>query len=232
MGAMTSSGPHHYRTAVLIVAVSLYVTLSIAAAMSGRSAFSVAGLLLMLTILLWPSLAAARRGAWALWLAVTVIMTTALATGYAAAALDTLAIAINGLIGWTFARTLKPGREPLITLLVRQIEGEQRTAAPGIAQYTRSLTAVWAIIMCLQAAALLLIWLQLHFGLPFPPSAALSPWLHRYLRFGSYLVIVVLFVGEHFWRRHYLSHLAHMPFLMAGRRIADNWQQLMRDSIR
>ena len=232
MGAMTSSGPHHYRTAVLIVAVSLYVTLAIAAAMTGRSAYSVAGLLLMLTILLWPSLAAARRGAWALWLAITVIMTTALATGFAQAALDTLAIAINGLIGWTFARTLKSGREPLITLLVRQIEGEQRADAPGIAEYTRSLTAVWAIIMCLQAAALLLIWLQLHFGVPFSPHAGVSLWLHRYLHFGSYLVIVVLFVGEHFWRRHHLSHLRHMPFLVAGRRIADNWQQLMRDSIR
>lgn len=226
------SATHRYRVPLTIVAISLYAALAVVSAVSGRGSYSVIGLLILLTVLLWPSLVAARRGAWLLWAAAVLILGTALATGFARAALDSLAIVINAAVGWTFARTLKAGREPLIATLVRLVDGDAQLRAPGVAGYARMLTRVWAVVMCLQAAVLLLIWMQLHFGIPFSFSAGQSVWVRGYLSYGNYLVIGLLFVVEYPWRRYRLKHIEHLPFLVASRRIAGNWQQLMRDSIR
>lgn len=224
--------PARYRVPLMIVAVGLYVALAVVSAVSGRGGYSVIGLLILLTVLLWPSLIAARRGAWLLWAAAVLIFGTALATGFARAALDSLAIVVNAAVGWTFARTLKTGREPLIATLVRLVDGDAQLRAPGVAGYARMLTRVWAIVMCLQATVLLLIWLQLHFGMPLSPTAGQAAWMRGYLSYGNYLVIGLMFVGEYPWRRYRLKHVEHLPFLVVSRRIAGNWQQLMRDNIR
>ena len=105
-------------------------------------------------------------------------------------------------------------------------------AAPGVAAYARGLTAVWAVVLLAQAAALLLIWLALHGGLPLALSPAAELWLQRYLSYGGYLLMGLLFVLEYPWRRYRLSHLQHMPFVEVTRQVVANWQALMRDMLR
>ena len=57
-------------------------------------------------------------------------------------------------IAWIFARTLRPGVEPLITRIVAGIEGgDPQDIAPDLRRYTRSLTAAWAAVLVLMAAA-------------------------------------------------------------------------------
>lgn len=222
---------HRYRGPLMIAAIGLYAALAVVGAVSGHSSYPVIGLLILLTVLLWPLLLAPRRGAWLLWAVVVVALNLALVTGFARAALDTLAIVINALIGWVFARTLKADREPLIATLVRQVDGEQQLREPGVAGYARMLTRVWAGVMYLQATVLLLVWLQLHLGVPVSLTADQTVWLQRYLSFGSYVVVAVLFVGEYPWRRYRLKHIEHLSFLVASKRVASNWQQLMRELI-
>src|SRR4051794_12558693 len=50
--------------------------------------------------------------------------------------------AINGLMLWMFARTLRPPREPLITAFARRVHG---TLPPHIERYTRHVTAMWCV---------------------------------------------------------------------------------------
>lgn len=50
-----------------------------------------------------------------------------------------------GLIGWMFGRTLRAGREPLVTRLVSALYGRAGIAlSPRHLAYTRGLTAAWA----------------------------------------------------------------------------------------
>lgn len=222
---------HRWRFPLLVLAFATYAALAIAGVLAHNAIWPVIGIFFVLTVLLWPALHARRRGAWLLWTAILVLFSAAAAAGVTRAALDALAVPINAAIGWVFARTLGPGREPLIARMVRQIEGPQRLAQPGVAEYARGLTAVWAWVLLGQAGVLLLIWLLLHGGLPVSISASAALWLQRYLSYGGYLLMALLFVGEYPWRCWRLSHLQHMPFVQVSRRIVANWQALMRDII-
>ncbi len=223
--------PQRWRGPLLVGAFVIYAGLALAGALTGRAVWPVVGLLVLLTALLWPALSEGRRGAWGVWLAVVALLALATAFGMARAAMDALAIPINAAIGWVFARTLRKGHEPLIARMVLQIEGPQRLAAPGVAAYARGLTRVWACVLLGQSVVLLLIWLVLHVDLPIALSPTLAVWLHRYLSYGGYLLMGLLFVLEYPWRRHRLAHLEHMPFVQVTRRVVSNWQALMRDII-
>jgi uncharacterized membrane protein len=54
---------------------------------------------------------------------------------------------INLFLLWAFGRTLKPGRESLITGFARGIHG---TLPPAIEAYTRNVTLAWCIVFALQ----------------------------------------------------------------------------------
>lgn len=224
--------PRRYRTMMLVLAGCLYASLAVAGALIDSPVCTVVGLLVFLTVLLWPALAQRRRGAWVLWTVFVVILSAATAADVARSALDALAIPINAAIGWIFARTLRSGHEPLIAQMVRQIEGPLRLQEPGVAGYARALTTVWAVVLLGQAAALLLIWLLLHGVASVNPASSTALWLHRYLSYGSFVVMGLVFVLEYPWRRHRLAHLEHMPFLQVSRQVAANWQELMRGVLR
>lgn len=58
-----------------------------------------------------------------------------------------------GLIGWMFGRTLRTGREPLVTRLVKALYGRAGIAlSPRHHAYTRGLTAGWALLLGTLAA--------------------------------------------------------------------------------
>lgn len=82
----------------------------------------------------WATLAAAAYPLWALsrtpWALVPVLLMPAVWLG---------------LIGWVFGRTLRTGREPLVTRLVSALYGRAGLSlSPRHLAYTRGLTAGWA----------------------------------------------------------------------------------------
>ncbi|MFL6585569.1 MAG: ketosynthase [Luteimonas sp.] len=87
-------------------------------------------------------------GAWALY-----------AAGHAALPLLLVPVVFVLGIAWIFARTLRPGRTPLITRIVLGIEGGDGPDAldPDLRRYTRNLTAAWAGVLLLMAGANLLL---------------------------------------------------------------------------
>ena len=61
---------------------------------------------------------------------------------------------INLFLLWVFGRTLRPGREPLITGFAR---GVHDTLPPFIEAYTRSVTIAWCIVFALQVIVSLIL---------------------------------------------------------------------------
>lgn len=214
-----------WRMAAVVAAFVAYAGFNLAAAMTGADHFSAFGLLLLITVLLWPALRAMRKPAWCLWLLATAALVGALWAGEVPAVMDTLAVIINAAVGWVFARTLWHGREPLITQVVRRITSAAHLEEPGVRSYTRTLTAVWAAILWLQAAVLAVVWWLLHVGVPFAPAAGLVPWLEGYLRYASYLLVPLVFAIEYPVRCYRMPNVERPPFTEMLRRVATDWQQ-------
>ncbi len=106
-------------------------------------------------------------------------------------------IAINLLLLVVFARTLLPGNEPLITQLSRLERGEN---PPELVSYTRRLTWVWTtFFIALVIESVLL-----------PAYASIEVW-SLFTNILNYLFIVVLFVGEYFYRIVRYGKLDHTP---------------------
>jgi hypothetical protein len=110
--------------------------------------------------------------------------------------LQLLPAIIAAFVGWIFARTLLPGRRPLIARAIVAIDGEQQLTEPGTAQYALRLTFVWAVFQMLLALLAVLCALHAHAALnalvlPSPGLfAALLP-----------LAVALLFFGEFALRR-------------------------------
>lgn len=220
-------GSGRWRLAAIGAAVAVYAGLGACAVLRDAPELAAIGLLLLVTVLLWPALAVGRRGVRPAWAGIAGLIVLAVLAGRAEALLDTLAVIINAGVGWLFVRSLRPGREPLVTRFARAVGGAAHLDEPGVRHYTQVLTRVWAGVMWGQALVLLGCWLALH-ALPQVLPPALAPWLHGYLRYGSYLVIVLLFVLEPPWRRHRLPQVTRYPFLASTRKIAASWQSLTR----
>jgi uncharacterized membrane protein len=94
--------------------------------------------------------------------------------------------AINSLLVWVFGRTLRGGREPLITAFARKAH---RTLPPFLEAYTRRVTAAWCAVSALQLilSAALFIW------------ASLEAW-SLFVSVLSLVLVVAMFVGEYVYR--------------------------------
>lgn len=212
---------------MLLLAFAVYVALNVTASVSGNHGVAALGLWVLISAVSWRSLREGRHGAWLLWAGVTLLLAGAWLLDAVAPLLDTLAVAINAGVGWLFARTLRPGAEPLVTAMARLVGGRAHIEEPGVRGYTRALTAAWAIIMWGQALVLALVWLALHVGAPLAPATGLVPWLQGYLRYGSYLVIPLVFLLEYPWRCYKLPHVQRPPFVDMARRVMANWQHVL-----
>ena len=105
-------------------------------------------------------------------------------------------VAINAGFAILFARTLLPRHEPMVSRFARI---ERGCLEPDLVPYTRRLTWVWVVFfvaMALVSGALAL----------FGPRAA---WVW-FTGVGNYAGVVILFVGEYFYRRHRFAHYRHL----------------------
>ena len=109
------------------------------------AAWALADLVVML--LLAPLL---RRRPWA-WLALPALLFGVFAihrAGHVAVPMLLVPVAFIALIAWWFARSLRPGRVPLITRIVTALEATPvEVLAPDLHRYTRKLTAAWACLL-------------------------------------------------------------------------------------
>jgi uncharacterized membrane protein len=92
-------------------------------------------------------------------------------------------LAVYAVLATVFTLSLRRGREPLVTALVRRVHGH---LTPGMAAYSRRVTVAWAICF----AAIVLISIALFALAPFELWAAFA-------NFGAVLAMALLFLGEY-----------------------------------
>jgi uncharacterized membrane protein len=115
-------------------------------------------------------------------------------------------LAINVMILWAFARSLAPGRTPLITLFASLVDGELDDAT---LRYTRRATRWWVIFLALMLVAnvTLALW---------APHEVWSFVAH----FLNYLLLGGFFLLEFLLRRHFLPARASGGFIAFVRSLA------------
>ena len=104
-------------------------------------------------------------------------------------------VALYLVLLWLFARTLRPGRQALITLLATHVHG---AIPPEVARYTRRVTWAWCFFFAAMASTSMLLFV-------FAPLAVWSA-------FNSLLnlpLVVAMYLGEYAWRLWRHPHFAH-----------------------
>jgi uncharacterized membrane protein len=106
----------------------------------------------------------------------------------------------NLFLLWFFARTLKDGREPLITSIARRIHG---SLTPDIEIYTRRVTIAWSLFFALQIAISLGLYI----------FASLEAW-SMFINILNAPLIVLMFVCEYSYR--ILRYRDHQSSIFSG----------------
>lgn len=106
----------------------------------------------------------------------------------------------NLFLMWLFARTLKDGREPLITSIARRVHGSLK---PEIEIYTRHVTYAWSLFFLLQVAASLGLYI----------FASLQTW-STYINVLNVPLIILMFVCEYTYR--ILRFRDHQSSILSG----------------
>lgn len=114
-------------------------------------------------------------------------------------------VAINAALGVVFARSLRRGREPVISVFARL---ERGTLTPELARYTRRLTWLWTLLLFGLAAGAALL----------AAYASLSTW-SWFVNCGTYVAIACLFVGEYLFRRVRFPDYAHSSLITLFRNV-------------
>jgi len=139
----------------------------------------------MIAVGAWILIRSPRRLLWLLILAAAVGMTWFAGHGNAAFYGVPHAAAYLFLL-WLFGRTLRAGREPIITRLARHGRG---SLPPAMEAYTRKLTIAWCVFF---AAQLALSALLLHLGL-------LESW-SLFVNVLNFPLCALMFVGDYLYR--------------------------------
>lgn len=205
-----------------------YVVLLIITWLTGSDALAAICLVLLASAVLLPGLRAKRPRAWLAWVVLIVFIGMLTAKGHVHLLLDFVPIAVNLGLAALFAHSLRAPHTPMIARAIVAIEGEDRMALPGIADYARRLTVAWVIVFCVQFVlfiALVYWWLP---ALPTESDArafAVS-WLHV----GGYVLPMGFMAVEYLFRRWHFRHLSHSPPRQFFRQLVRNWPLLLRDA--
>ena len=185
-------------------------------------------------LILLPALGAARTRLRAALLLLAWLLLLALLVRSAATALllSLPSVLLPLLLAWIFARTLRPGREALITHFVRLSDGSEQAALPAVRRYTHRLTALWALLLLalgLAAAVLAALrvpqgWLALLGVLsPWPlPARVWNAWVNGW----AYAVPVAALVLELALRRRLLPEAPRPHPLRFARALLGHWREL------
>jgi uncharacterized membrane protein len=106
----------------------------------------------------------------------------------------------NLFLMWFFARTLKDGREPLITSIARRVHGSLK---PDIEIYTRRVTYAWSLFFLLQVVVSLGLYI----------FASLQAW-SMFINILNGPLIILMFVCEYSYR--ILRYRDHQSSILSG----------------
>lgn len=106
----------------------------------------------------------------------------------------------NLFLLWLFARTLKDGREPLITSIARRVHGSLK---PDIEIYTRRITFVWSLFFVLQVVVSLGLYI----------FASLEAW-SMFINILNVPLIILMFLCEYSYRL--LRYRDHQSSILSG----------------
>jgi uncharacterized membrane protein len=106
----------------------------------------------------------------------------------------------NLFLMWFFARTLKDGREPLITSIARRVHG---SLTPDIEIYTRHVTFAWSLFFALQVVVSLGLYI----------FASLEVW-SVFINILNAPLIILMFVCEYAYR--ILRYREHQSSILSG----------------
>lgn len=146
------------------------------------------------------------------------------ASGHAHLPLMLPPVLFNLAVGLYFARSLAPGRMPLIERIVRALN-EGQVHDPDVPAYARAWTRAWAVILLALAAinAVLALLaepkgLLLSLGLTPPVSVPLELW-SLFANLLNYLIVAIVFVGEYIYRSRRFPHSDYGGFLGFVKRV-------------
>ena len=105
-------------------------------------------------------------------------------------------VIINAVLAVFFGTSLRPGREPVISVFARLEQGG--VLPPDLACHARSVTWIWTLLLAAIAtlAMVLAIW------------ASLETW-SMFANVVDYALIAALFIGEYIYRRVRFRHYRH-----------------------
>ena len=215
-----------------------YPWLAHAATTGGSGVLAAIALADIALIVLLEPLLQRRRWAWLLLAAVAVVLWRLAHSPHALLPLLLVPVAFIALVAWTFGRTLRAGRTPLVTRMMLALERDPAMPIdPRQLGYTRRLTLVWSATLGLLALANLVLALvavprgllaSIGVAAPFVVTETQWSWFANLLNYG---LIGGLFVGEFALRKrlfpgryrsfpHFLRQMAALG--------PDTWKRLLR----
>jgi uncharacterized membrane protein len=224
---------------VRLLLFSAYLPLAHIAGSQSSPLLAAIALIDIALLLLIEPLWAPRAWAWAALLAVVAAIAALVAADLALMPLLLMPVVFIGLVGWWFARSLAPGREPLITRIVAGIYGQaQQELTPLHRRYTRQLTAIWAGLMALLAAINLTLALiavpdgvLAQFGVYAPLTVTQGQWslVANVLNYG---IVAGAMMVEYHWRKRIFLQRPYRNFVEFMRQMAALGPGFWRDLFR
>ncbi len=203
-------------TVLRVALVLLYPLLAHMAAVEGDKQLAALALGDILLVLLLDGLLARRTKQWLLLLLAVPALVLLSRSAFALMPLLLMPAALIAVAASGFARTLRPGRTPLIASIVEVLEGDDAANLPDrLRRYTRGLTLAWALM--LGSLALVNLTLALcavpggvlaSFGIV-PPLAVTNTQWSWFANGFNYGILGVFFVAEFAYRRHCFPEREH-----------------------
>lgn len=194
--------------ALEIALAAAYTLLAHLASSGGGPSLALAALLVLVALLLAAPMLHGRLWAFALAAACAAGAAWLYAAGLAMLPLLLVPVAFVLLVAWLFARSLQPGRVPLITRIVAGLDAVAPGQLPAdVAAYARRLTAAWAAVLGVLALGNFVLALLASpggllalagFDSPWPVSHRQWSWCANLLNYG---IVGGFFLLEFAWRR-------------------------------
>ncbi len=230
---------HRAIPVVRLLLLLAYLPLAHVAGSQSSPRLAAVALTVVALVLLIEPLYAARAWAWASLLAAAAAIAALVAADLVLVPLLLMPAVFIALVGWWFARSLAPGREPLITRIVAGIYAQAKEdLTPLHRHYTRRLTAMWAALLALLAAinlALALIAVPdgvlAQFGVSAPLTVTQGQWslVANVLNYG---IVAGAMVVEYHWRKRVFPQRPYRNFGEFVRQMAALGPGFWRDLFR
>jgi uncharacterized membrane protein len=184
-----------------------YLILANLAAFTHRPTLMLAAVAALALALLAPALLAPRAIAWITVAPVALLLHWLYRHGLAVLPLYAPPVLINVLLAWTFGRTLRAGRTPLIYRFVLLLHAGEAPPNPAIRCYATRLTLIWTAFFVLMALVNLVLALcavpagiLISAGIEPPVRIPQSIW-SLFANGLNYALVGLFFIVEFFWRR-------------------------------